>query len=195
MSLEYDSRRGDKYLLQAGKTKTGKPKYWFGRKLTGTPLEAIPEGYEIDERPENGQVLLRKIARSPISPIEKELLAEGIRRLAGLKNFWIDLQDKSLVVYLPDRSEREVSQLIGELMGRYPSNMADIEDRMMARANYTKMMRFTLFDEDQRLFTVDRWCFRGSIDDWFWLAPPAPLHDLIEKYVPHLGKESFYELM
>ena len=59
MAYERCNRRGDVYLLQAGKTRTGKSRYYFGRKLTGDPVEAVPSGYEVFESPERGQVFLR----------------------------------------------------------------------------------------------------------------------------------------
>jgi len=31
--------------------------------------------------------------------------------------------------------------------------------------HYTALLRFTLEDTEKRLFRVERWCFRGSIDD------------------------------
>ena len=55
-------------------------------------------------------------------------------------------------------------------------------------------MRFELLDAEQRLFHVERWCFRSSHDGWIHLAGPASLSDLVERYVEHLGEESFYEL-
>src|SRR6266550_2570739 len=39
-----------------------------------------------------------------------------------------------------------------------------------ANATYLPMFRFSLVDEDKRLFFVARWCFKGSIDDWFPLS-------------------------
>ena len=56
MALEYKNRNGDVYYLQAGRTRTGKPKYYLGRQLTGEPLDAVPEGFEIYESPERGRV-------------------------------------------------------------------------------------------------------------------------------------------
>ena len=53
------------------------------------------------------------------------------------------------------------------------------------------MMRFTLTDFDNRLFSLERWCFLGSIDDWFFLAGPTPLPTLIKKYASHLGRKAF----
>jgi hypothetical protein len=64
-----------------------------------------------------------------------------------------------------------------------------------ARAHYMKMLRFTLCDENRRLYSVDRWCFLGSIDDWFPLKSSLPLDRAVATYAPHLGQESFYELM
>jgi hypothetical protein len=61
-----------------------------------------------------------------------------------------------------------------------------------------KVMRFTLADENDRTFRVQRWCFRGSIDRWidFWaLGSEGNLSDLVKKFCPHVGQESFFELM
>jgi hypothetical protein len=64
----------------------------------------------------------------------------------------------------------------------------------MSRSQYSKMMRFELVDAECRLFVAQRWCFLGSIDQWIFLDGPAPLSQLVDKYVRHLGKESFFEL-
>ena len=60
MGVEYTNRKGKKYYLNVGKTKTGKPKYYFSLKTQGQPAEEIPEGYEIYEYPANGQVFFEK---------------------------------------------------------------------------------------------------------------------------------------
>jgi hypothetical protein len=61
-----------------------------------------------------------------------------------------------------------------------------------------KVLRFTLVDEDDRTFHAQRWCFRGSVDDWIGLwssGGDGPLTDLVKRFCPHVGRESFYELM
>jgi len=195
MPVEHVNRCGDKYVLQAGKTKTGKPRYWFGRKLSGERVEVIPEGFEIHERPEDGQVFLRKKIPSAITPMEKELVAEGIRRLAEIQHFLIHQQGNSLVVYLPDRDPAGVSRIFREIFGATEAVAAEMQQWSLAHTSYSKMMRFTLIDEESRLFSAERWCFRGSIDDWIPLGKRAPLDFLVEHYAPHLGNESFYDLL
>ena len=198
MPVEYVNRKGDRYYLQLGKTRSGKPRYYFARKLTRTPVEEVPDGYEIYESPEAGQVFLRKSKPTEISPLEREILCDGIRRFAGLEYFLVDIQDNSLVVYLPATDETAADDLI-EMLGGIglagSTRGRAAKDSMIRASPYSKMMRFELVDADDRLFTVERWCFLGSIDHWIYLDGPAPLSDLVGKYVPHLGKESFFELM
>jgi hypothetical protein len=58
-----------------------------------------------------------------------------------------------------------------------------------------KMLRFELVNPNTREFSAERWCFRGSIDNWIPLAGYGPLAKLVEKYAKYLGQESFFELM
>ena len=62
-------------------------------------------------------------------------------------------------------------------------------------ATFTPLLRFTLLDEARRTFQTERYCFRGSIDDWIDVGWPGLLEKLCKLYVRHLGQESFYELM
>jgi len=197
MAFEYVNRKDDRYYLQAGKTRTGKPRYYFGRELTGTPVEDLPEGYEVCESPGTGQVHLRKRQSTPITPQERETVAEGIRRHAGLEHFILDVSGKSLVVYLPAMEERAADRLLETIGGGFllhSTRAAEVKQDMIRRSQFSKMMRFQLVDKKNRLFVVHRWCFRGSIDDWIYLAGPASLDDLVREYVPNLGKDDFYEM-
>ncbi len=198
-TMDYTNRKGDVYILQAGKTKTGKPRYWCGQKLTGKPLDAIPAGYEIREDPGNAIVTLRKVRPTGISPLEINILSDGIRQHAGLERFIVDVDGDSLVVYLPDRGQNvadELHEMFGGRLWAMSPRMQETRDWMMRHSNYTKMMRFSLVDTGKRTFVVQRWCFRGSIDDWIQLLGcRGRLPDLVRKCVPHLGKDSFYDLM
>ncbi len=192
MRVEYTNRKGDVYYLHEGRTRTGRPRYFFSKDPEGANAESLPAGYEIYESPEGGQVHLRKAVPSAIAPFERELLCEAIRRQAHLENFLVDVQKDSLVVYLPSLDERALHPLISEQI--YGSRAQAALEGIMKGSPYTKMMRFELVDRDRRLFHVSRWCFLGGIDDWLFLDGPAPLAKLADKYVRHLGQESFFEL-
>jgi hypothetical protein len=197
MAYEHRNRRGDVYLLQAGKTRTGKPRYYFGRKLTGEPVEEVPAGYEVFESPERGQVFLRKARGTCIEPDEREIVMEGIRRLSSVEHFIVDVEDDCLVVYLPTKSVHEVNDLVRFLAGpdflQVP-RFREARDQFLRELEYEKVMRFEFLYDDPRQFHVERWWSRGSREGWMHLAGPAPLPDLVERYVEHLGEESFFEL-
>ncbi|MCL4201585.1 MAG: hypothetical protein KJ000_03770 [Pirellulaceae bacterium] len=195
MAFEYVNRKEDRYYLQSGKTRTGKIRYYFGRKVTGTPVEDVPEGYEVYEGPETGQVHLRKRQPTRSTPEERETLANGIRRYAGLACFLIDVSGDSLVVYLPMMDENATNRLFEDMgLGYLPFAARAATQSIAQTSQYSKTMRFQLVDAKKRLFSVERWCSRGSIDDWICLADSKPLAELGPRYLSKLGTDDFYEL-
>jgi hypothetical protein len=60
--------------------------------------------------------------------------------------------------------------------------------------NYTAAMRFQLVDTEGRYFLAERFCYRGSIDDWITISEPERLTRLVKEFVSHLGRDSLYEL-
>jgi len=99
-----------------------------------------------------------------------------------------------LVAYIPDRNPDVVDNVFSTLFGLDGEQAASMGNWTAKHVRYSPMMRFVLRDADERLFEVQRWCFRGSIDGWICLDGPASLPMLVDKYAPHLGHESFFEL-
>jgi hypothetical protein len=186
MPVTHVNRYRDTYYLHAGKTKTGKPRYWFSTKAEGDLVESIPEGYEIYENPD-AQVFLRKIVPQLVTPAEVTVVEEGLKRFAPKQNCLVDVQGKQIVVY---HAERVFLDLEGFGFG--------LTELPTFNRRYMKVMRFTLVDEKDRTFRAQRWCFRGSIDRWIDLwesRSEGNLSDLVKRFCPHIGQESFYELM
>jgi hypothetical protein len=196
MAVEYVNRQGDRYYVLQGTTRTGKPKYYAARKLNnGLLVERMPEGYEIYEHPERGLVSVRKIRSSRVLPVERERLMRWTRELAEIDFFCVDVQGDSLVIYTPGSDFNATVEMFTREFGAFPGRRASIREYLGSRAAYTAMFRFTLVDEERRLFSLERWCFLGSIDRWWPLTPGQPLEVLAKKYLPHLNRESSYELM
>ena len=195
MAVEYVNRQGQVYYLLQGTTKMGKPQLYFAMKPKGQLADAIPEGYEIYEEPEDAQVFLRKKRPRKITELEQALLEECIRRRAKVSCFIVDADRDSLIVYLADLEEAEAAEDVHEL-ARFltAERRAQLVEERMLHGHFTKVLRFRLVDVRKRFFSVERWCFRGSIDDWIPLDDGGTLHAVAEKYVPHLGQASFFEL-
>jgi hypothetical protein len=165
MAVTHVNRKRQTFYLHETRTRTGKPKYYFSMKDDGQLVGAIPEGYEVYENPD-AQVFLRKELPRFIRGEEIAIVREGLRKYAGDRHCMADVREKHIIVY-------------------------DSEGGSL----YQKVLRFTLIDEGSRRFAAERWCFLGSIDDWIPLSGGGDLARLVEKYGPHIGKESFFELI
>jgi hypothetical protein len=186
MPVNHVNRKRDTYFLHAGRTKTGKLKYWFSKSTDGDLVDAIPEGYEVYENPD-AQVFLRKIVPQLVTTFEVAAVENGLRRYAQAQNCLVDVKGRDIVVYHAERSKLDL-----EGFGFW------LREPPVYYSNYMKVLRFVLVDEDDRTFHAQRWCFRGSIDDWIDLwssGGEGKLADLVKRFCPHVGKESFYELM
>jgi hypothetical protein len=195
MSEQYTNRRDETYYLLQGRTKTGKPKYYCSKKPAGETVESMPEGFEWYEHPDTAIVSVRKTRPSRILPCERELLDEAIQTLAKLTYFLTEQNVDDLTVYLPDRDPDEAARIM-EMLSPYTSRQSEAHREYLVKSSrYSPMMRFVLVDADERLFLTQRWCFRGRIDNWITLSPPLPLSELLQTFVPHLGQESFFDLI
>jgi hypothetical protein len=117
MAFQHRNRRGDVYLRQAARTRTGKRRYYFGRKLTGEPIEDVPAGYEVYESPQYGQVYLRKELLTCIAPGEREIVADGISLFSEVSHFIVDVEEDCLVVYVPTMSDDRLNSLVRHMVG------------------------------------------------------------------------------
>jgi hypothetical protein len=186
MPVTHVNRKRDTYYLHVGTTRAGNPRYWFSRSTEGDLAEAIPEGYEVYENPD-AQVFLRKVVPQLVTPFEVAVVKRGLERYAPGQHCIVDVQGEHIVVYHAERSRLEFE---GFDFG--------LRELPVSYGNYMKVVRFTLADETDRTFRVQRWCFRGSIDRWIdlWASGGGgKLSDLVQKFCPHIGQESFFELM
>ena len=104
--IEYTSRKGDTYILQAGQTRTGKPHWWFGRKLTGTPVEVLPAGYEVLRVPVGARSSCRSSTGG--SQSARWFGSAPICRPGALA---VNIEGNALVVYLPDTDGSSLDRL------------------------------------------------------------------------------------
>ena len=191
MPITHTNAKGKTYYLHQGTTKTGKPKYYFSLEREGQLAESIPEGFEIYENP-NAQVFLRRMPPKLITDEERQVVEEGMRTYADVKDYKIDVKSNAIVVYTADQ---DIETLADVFKNMYPDPLANTQLRTLLRQgiHYAPMLQFILDDEKRRTFTAQRYCFRGSVDDWIDIGY-GPLTTLVKQYVKHLGQESYFEL-
>lgn len=201
MTVQYTNRVGKTYYLREGKTKKQKPRYFFSTKThgKGEPVEHIPDGYEIYEHPENAMVFLRKKLPQLITDKEKQLVEKSLTKLHSSKRYIVDYKKEFITIYESNLDVEDFKESCSNFLKGLPlRNGMDSDDAMnfllMATDRiYTAMLRFRLVDKEERTFTAERFCFRGSIDDWIFLDGPDTLEKLIKRNVKLLGTESFFD--
>lgn len=188
MSLTHATRTGKTYYLHAGVTKTGKPKYFFSTKKDGTLIDTIPEGYEICENVD-GQVFLRTITKPLIQPEDLSLVQAALLRHGEEWQYKAEIKKDTITIYECGSDIAGLDQMATMYRGR-PMTAAE----KARSARYMAVLRFVLASKQQRTFVTERFCFRGSVDDWIHIDGPADLSVHLKKYIKHLGRESMYEL-
>ena len=202
MTIKYTNRVGKKYYLFEGKTKSGKPRYFFSLQHSGKgkAIDEIPEGYEIYEHPENAQVFLRKKRLRLITDIEEQFVKKHVNSLKRSRRYRVDCRDKCITIYESNADTDTLKGLFGNILKTAPVRPdVNFDDAMSTFLNisdqrYTAVLRFCLVDKEKRLFTAERFCFRGSIEDWIYLAGPDTLSKIVKKYVKSLGTDEFFDL-
>ncbi len=200
MAVQFTNRIGKQYYLQEGKTKTGKPRYFFSlqQQGKGEVVDQIPAGYEIYEHPENAQVFLRKIRSQLITDLEKQLVEKAVKALRRSKRYIIDRKDEYITIYESSADVENVKKIFGGFPKTTcfrPGITVDDAINMIVGGHYTAMLRFHLENREQRTFTVERFCFRGAIDDWIYLYGPENLKTLIDMHVELLGTDDFFDAL
>ncbi|MCY2962818.1 MAG: hypothetical protein NT069_04060 [Planctomycetota bacterium] len=200
MVITHTNRKGTTYYLHEKRSAKGAVRYCFSASDNDTLVESIPDGYEIYEKPDSAQVFLRKVKPRDIT-VEEQALALRLAKLAsGSNSIVIDVEKNKMEVYF---GTPYGLGLLEEMTGvRIQPGMVlspglqSARDALVSRSvQFEKMLRFTLYDKDNRLFTCARWCFRGSIDGWVRIGSQGTLEQVVTRFAKHLGRESFYELI
>jgi hypothetical protein len=192
VTVQHTNRRGQTFYLHEGAPRAGKPNYYFSLSAKGSPVDAVPDGYEVYEHP-RGQVFLRKVRARAVSDGEIALVEREIRRHAHLRNSRVDARGRLITVYIPDQEEENsLAELLEEVAG---GRRVDIPAIVTRGRRLSPEFRLKLIDEQRRLFLPQRYCYLGSIDDWIRIGDPGRLRDLVRTYAPHLGKNSWLDLI
>lgn len=193
MTITHVNRKQQTYYLHQGKTKTGKPRYFFSMKTEGDLVDTIPDGFEIYENP-NAQVFLRKIQPQLITDDEIAIIKKGIKKFSKTQNFLIDVKKNIISIFTSNQNASALSELLTGTAAFYSRTPKDVQQLLTRSLTYSSDLRFILVDKQKRLFQTERFCYLGSIDDWIEIGPIDQLSTLVKTYVRHLGQESFYDL-
>lgn len=179
MAYQHTNRKGVTYHLHR-RERNGKTRYVFTRKPGEGALDAIPDGYEVRESV-NGQVSLAKSTPRWITTAEeatvRRLLPEACR---------LEIKGRQIIVFEPVNGA-------SSLQGLPPWHRSAMAEALAKRARFEPVLKFDLLDEDERTFDVTRWRYSGD-GGWTYPLETGALPELVQTFLPHIGKQSFFDL-
>lgn len=181
---------GVTYYLHEGRTKTGKPRYYFARTIREGALAQMPKDYEVAESI-NGVVSVRR-SRSKSSLVgvsDLALVEAALRRHPHLRNHRATLVRDAIVIHAPDVDE-------GRLMERVIASsvvaprVQDVAREHLRHVHYSPVFQFVPSGSD---WVAHRMTYRGH-GGWSWPLANGSLAELISRFVPVIGTEAFFDL-
>jgi hypothetical protein len=196
MTISYTNRKGLTYTLYRGQTRSGKPRYYFGRagQSQGEPVTELPPGFTVSESV-NGVVSLVKERPSLIQPEEVAAFEAAVQQHPEARRYRVVVKHNRIEIY--EQVGPDYNAVFGDLhvagLSRpgLSERLRALEERY---ARYTPVLRFVLLDPTRRQFGVERMCYRGSIDGWLELARTGSAEKLAHELIPALGTDQFFEL-
>jgi hypothetical protein len=189
MGIQHTARTGKNYYLHVGEGKSGKPSYYFSMDAGEPLVETLPEGFEVYENVQ-GQVFLRRCVPQLITPEECALVRQSLNRHAEEWLNKIEVKKNILTIYEASNVHASLESVAMPWISK-----DKLKEYAIRSTYYMAVMRFVLVDRRRRLFNAERFCFRGSVDDWIDISySPQPLPIVVKKYIKHLGRDSLYEL-
>lgn len=189
--VTYTNRHGEPYYLHEGRTKTGKARYFVAKGVGDGALRAMPEGFEITESI-NGVVSVRRAdpsrAHAPVGDLEA--VRAEVARHAHLRRCVVEERGGEIFINEPEGGVGEAA--LGAMAAAFfvsPERMR--EASTPRRPRYRPVMRFS--PDAAGVYAVYRMTYRGQ-GGWHSLAA-GPLAAMAKRFVAHIGKESFFDLM
>ena len=206
--FSYTNRNGITYYLHRVRGRDGRH-YQVMRRDKRHAKKKLPDGWEIRENV-HGQIAVRRQRPQQLTGIEQRLLRSAMENLRPFA-YLLDIDGKAATVYASaedckcflesldaDFADGFAQALTKALAKRYSPELVAMfrarrQEQNARRPKYYPLLRFVIADKHERHFAVERVCFSGE-NSWIRLEV-LPLSAAVLKYLPHLGRDSFFDLI
>jgi hypothetical protein len=128
------NRLGDAYYLHEGKTKTGKPRYFFAKSVGDGALAEMPPGFEVSESINGVVSVRRRTAGAVVVPQSDVKLVEAeVDRHAHLRGYVVRVAGSAIVVFEPHPRPGELRDF-AQRLGIAHQAPSFIDDRTKRRS-------------------------------------------------------------
>ena len=206
--FSYTNKYGRTYYLHAVRRPDGRTSHVM-RLRADDAATHLPEGLDVRENV-HGQVSVRRHQAKQLTKLEERLLHTAMERFRPFA-YALDIDGRDATVYASaeDRkcflesldaefADGFADALTKALAKRYSPELVEMfrarrKEQNAKRPRYYPLLRFVIAEKRERLFAVERVCFSGE-SSWIRLEV-LPLSAAVMKYLPHLGRDSFFDLI
>jgi hypothetical protein len=206
--FSYRNKLGQAYYLHLVRLAGGRNLHVMRTQAEGA-LAKLPADLEIRENV-HGHVSVRRLRPPRFTGPEQKMLRTALKHYRPFA-YELDIDDRAATVYASaeDRkcflesldaefAEGFADALAKALAKRYSPELMQMfrarrEQQKSKQPRYYPLLRFVIVDPRDRRFAVERVCFTGE-HSWLRLEL-LPLSAAVMKYLPHLGQDSFFDLI
>jgi hypothetical protein len=205
--FSFTNRDGVTYYVHALQMARGT--LYVARRAAPGAVPRLPAGFEVRENV-HGQVSVRRTRKRQITSLEEQVLRGAMVRFRPFA-YVMDIDGRTATIFV---SAEDRKCFLGSLDAEFAGGFADALTKTLAKRyspelvemfrakrrhqaarqpRYYPLLRFVIADRRRRLFAVERVCFTGE-SSWVRLEV-MPLSSALTKYLPHLGRDSFFSLI
>lgn len=206
--FSYTNKFGKTYYLHLVRLADGRTRHVMRTQAEGAVCK-LPAGLEIRENV-HGHVAVRRERAPQFTSLEEKLLRAALERYRPFA-YELDIDGRAATVYASaedrkcflesldaDFADGFADALTKTLAKRYPPELVQMfrarrKQQNSKRPRYYPLLRFVITDKRERRFAIERVCFTGE-SSWIRLDV-LPLTVALTKYLPHLGRDTFFDLI
>ncbi|MBI4702615.1 MAG: hypothetical protein HY744_15955 [Deltaproteobacteria bacterium] len=187
-AFAHTNRMGDTFYLHEGRTKTGKPRYFFAKTVGDGALAEMPDGFEVSESI-NAVVSVRRkrAAQRQVPAADVELVRAAVKQHRHLRDHDVSVVGPAIVVFEPDTSRALLEQIAVDLGRPLPESY--VQERIR-RVRFRPVMKF---EPDPDGYAIFRMTYSGR-GGWSYPLASGKLPELVRQFVRHIGTDAFFEL-
>ena len=191
MPFTYVNHWGVTYYLNEATSPAGKPTYSFTKKPGAKMAEALPDGFEVYERPQSAQPFLRKVQSTLITSEELELVRTCCLAHHRPLQIRVLAEPNAMVLYYSSPPSDDLLTGLSGFLTITPAKREALFSTLIGPLQ--PELRFRLLNPEQRTFAAESWSCKGLNEGWLPMGLTQPLEPLVRSLVPHLGRDSLYE--
>lgn len=189
MTVKYTNQSGQTYYLHKKLTKRGNFRYYFAKDDSVNLVDKIPDSYEIYENPK-GQVFLRKKNKSFIREEDVKLVEKLIAENTDLEHFYLNCQNNTIILYLPDIDVNDISGMLNITM---EGNEIKLNQFSPGNLTYSPYIQI-IYNNETKIYSLEKINPEDHLKRWINLNNNNNLEELMQNNIKHFSNKTYSKL-